>query len=356
MQVKPFDIRHQRLFQQGLIETPFSTPEEVVAWLGAVQAQEYGPAKWSLGMRTQTAADDVIEQAFNKGRILRTHMMRPTWHFVTPEDIRWIMELTAPRVHALNAYMYRKLELDEALLVRCNDLLAGILEGGKYLTRKEIGLRLAEHGIEANGNHLGYILHYAELELVVCSGPRRGKQQTYALLDERAPQGKSLVGDEALAELTHRYFTGHGPATDGDFAWWSGLTLTDVRQGLDMVRSDLNHEVIDDQTYWFARDMELRAKPEQAAFLLPTYDEFLIGYASFDRARRAGLPDGVDLSFDSTIVVEGLVVGSWRRTFKTSEVVIELALSRDLTLSERKAVDAAVERFGAFMGMAVRYA
>ncbi len=349
------NIPHERLYQQGLIDTPFSTPEEVVAWLGAVQAQEYGPAKWSLGMRMVQAADDVIEQAFNEGRILRTHMMRPTWHFVTPEDIRWIMELTAPRVHALNAYMYRSLELDEGLLVRCSDLLAGMLGGGKHLTRKEIGLKLAEHGIVADGNRLGYILHHAELELVVCSGSRRGKQLTYALLDERAPQGKSLTGDEALAELTRRFFTGHGPATDRDFAWWSGLTLTDARRGLDMVESDLSHESIDDQTYWFDSDMERRATPEQVAFLLPTYDEFLIGYASPDRALLAGITGGVTLNFDSTIVIDGLVVGSWRRTFKTNEVVIEFAPLRTLIPAEHEAMIAAAERFGAFLGMTVRF-
>jgi hypothetical protein len=346
-------IVRQRLAQQRLSQNPFPTPGEVVAWLGAVQAQDYLGAKWALGLRMQKATDDVIERAFNDGSILRTHVMRPTWHFVTPDDIRWIVELTAPRVNAVNAHMYRQLELGEALFSRSNAVLAKALQGGRQLTRAELGSALAEAGIAAEGMRLGYIVHRAELDAVVCSGPRRGKQFTYALLEERAPRARILERDEALAELTRRYYTGHGPATVRDFAWWSGLTVADVKAGLEMAASDLTHEVIDGQTYWFSASMPPAAKPSQAAFLLPTYDEFLIGFEAFDRARMGGLAANQNLAFDSTIVIGGRIVGSWRRTFKKGAVVVELAPFAPLTAAEGRAFVAAARRYGEFLGMSV---
>ena len=155
----PTAIALRRLYQQRLSQNPLATPDEVVAWLGAVQAQDYGGAKWALGLRMQHATDDVVEQAFTAGTILRTHLLRPTWHFVTPADIRWILELTAPRVNAVNAYMYRQLELDDALFVRSNAVITRALQGGQQLTRAELGSALAEAGIVAEAMRLGYIVH-----------------------------------------------------------------------------------------------------------------------------------------------------------------------------------------------------
>ncbi|MCI0395732.1 MAG: winged helix DNA-binding domain-containing protein [Chloroflexi bacterium] len=346
-------IALQRLYQQRLSQNQFATPGEIVAWLGAVQAQDYLGAKWALGLRMQNATDGVIERAFTEGTILRTHVMRPTWHFVTPADIRWMLELTAPRVNAVNAHMYRQLELDDALFLHSNVVIAKALQGGQQLTRAELGSALVEAGIAAEGMRLGYIVHRAELDAVVCSGPRRGKQFTYALLDERAPQARILQRDEALAELTRRYYTGHGPATVRDFVWWSGLTVADAKAGLEMVASDLTHEVIDGQTYWFSTSMPPVAEPSQTAFLLPTYDEFLIGFSSFDKSRAGGRGASKNLVFDSTIVIGGQVVGTWRRTFKQGTAVIELAPFAPLTTAEAEAVTAAAQRYGEFVGMSV---
>lgn len=346
-------ITLRRLSQQRLSQNPLHTPDEVVAWLGAVQAQDYLGAKWALGLRMQDATDYMIEQAFNNGTILRTHVMRPTWHFVTPADIRWLLELTAPRVNAVNAYMYRQLELDDALLRHSNAVIAKTLQGGRMCTRAELGVALAEAGIVAEGMRLGYIVHGAELDAVVCSGPRRGKQFTYALLDERAPHARRLQRDEALAELTRRYYNGHGPATARDFVWWSGLTMADVTAGLDMVAADLTHTVIDGQTYYFSASMPPAAEPPEAAFLLPTYDEFLIGFSSFDKSRTGGQAISQKVVFDSMIVIGGQIVGSWRRIFKKGAVVIELAPFAPLTAAEDAAIAAAAQRYGDFVGMPV---
>jgi len=351
----PADIGLQRLARHRLTGQHFATPEEVVGWLGAVQSQEYLGAIWSLGMRMDgSATDDVIERAFTEGTILRTHVMRPTWHFVTPADIRWLLELSTPRIKATIAYYDRQHGLDDALYVRCDEIIARALAGGKHLTRAELGKALADAGIVVEGQRLAHIIFHAELDAVACSGPRRGKQFTYALLAERAPTAKTLPRDEALAELTRRYFTSHGPATARDFSWWSGLTMADVRAGLEMVGSDLNHDEIAGQTYWFPASLSAVVEPSEAAFLLPTYDEFLVGYYGFGAALTGGRGGGGErTAFSATIVIGGRVVGNWRRTIVKGAAVVELAPFAPLAASEREAVFAAASRFGAFHGMSV---
>lgn len=348
------NIAFRRLFQQRLTQNTFATPGEVVSWLGAVQGQEYTDTKWAQGMRMAHAVDDDVERAFNEGQILRTHIMRPTWHFVTPADIRWIQALTGPRVHAGNAYMYRRLELDEDLLLRCNDLLAGALEGGKQLTRTELGDLLARQGIDTtDGMRLGYIIHHAELDALVCSGPRRGKQFTYMLLAERAPQARILPREEALAELTRRYYTGHGPATVQDFSWWSGLTIADVKAGIAMIADQLGSEEIDGQTCYFSALHPPAASPTSLAFLLPTYDEYVIGYANFNRSRTGGQELERTMVYDSTIVHGGRFIGTWRRTFQKNSVTIQLAPFRPFTPDQAEAVESAAVRYGQFTGLRV---
>jgi hypothetical protein len=348
-------IARQRLAQQRLTHNPCATPEEVVGWLGAVQAQDYAGAKWALGLRMHDATDDVIEQAFTDGSILRTHVMRPTWHFVTPSDIRWLLELTAPRVNAVNAYTYRQLELDDALFARGNTAIAKALQDSQPRTRAELGAALAAAGIDAAGPRLGHLMMRAELDGIICSGPQRGKQFTYALLEQRAPQSRRLPRDEALVELIWRYYTGHGPATAQDFVWWSGLTMADAKMGLALGAERLAHAVIDSQTYWFPASTPSPPPATEDAFLLPTYDEFVVGFAGFDKARRGGREAGAQVAFEAPLVIDGLVVGSWRRTIKQGTVVIDVAPFAPLTAAEREAVSAAARRYGAFWGMPVRH-
>jgi hypothetical protein len=350
------DIIHRRLHNQRLEGAAFEKPEEVVAWQGAVQAQDYGGAKWAVGQRVQGAGDSAVEQAFAKGAILRTHVMRPTWHFVAPADIHWLLALTAPRVNAVNAYMYRQLELDDRLFQRSNTAIAQALEGGQFLTRTELGTVLGQAGIVAEGMRLGYIVHRAELDAVVCSGPRRGKQCTYALLAERAPQAKTLERDEALAELTKRYFTSHGPAMAQDFAWWSGLTLADVREGLDMVKDTLIQETIGDRTYWLSPDGPAVKAPSPTAYLLPNYDEYLVSYRDNHlvfKPEYAQLFMMRNVVFSHFVVIDGRVVGTWKRTFEKKTAVVTLRLFEPLSEAQFQAIRAAADRYGRFLGMPV---
>ena len=355
--MKNFDITRLRLFNQRLSTTSFKNPDDVVGWLGAVQAQDYAGAKWALGQRIKNATDAAIEQAFNEGKILRTHVMRPTWHFVKPEDIRWMLALTAPRINALSAYYYRQLELDKDIFKRSNAVLTKALQGGKQLARAELTSLLQENGI-ATGELLRftYLIIRAELDGIVCSGARRGQQFTYALLDERAPHSPTLERDEALAILAKRYFTSHGPATLQDFGWWSGLTMADARKGLDSLKSELIHEVENGQTYWFADSAPPR-NPSLSACLLPDYDEYTVGYtdrsAIFDISHVKKLDSRGSELAQYVIILDGRIAGTWKRIIKKSEVVIELAPFSNLTKAENRAIVDAAARYGKFLGLSV---
>ena len=350
------DIAHRRLHNQLLTQPMFEMPEDVVRWLGAVQSQDYAAAKWAIGLRMQGVTDDIIEQAFTDGSILRTHVMRPTWHFVAPADIRWLLALTAPRINALNAYYYRKLELDDALFRHSNTVLANALQGGKQLTRSELASVLQQAGIAAdNLLRSTYIIMHAELDGIVCSGARRGKQFTYALLDERAPEARTLDRDEALAEFARRYFTSHGPATLQDFVWWSGLTLADARICLEMVTSQLMHEVVDGQTYWFSTSTLPAKDISQTVYLLPNFDEYIVGYtdrsAVFDASHTNKLDSRGNILFNHTIVLDGRVVGNWKRTMKKDTVILTPSLFTPLNEAETRAFTTSANHYGTFLGM-----
>jgi hypothetical protein len=351
--VVPRAIAAQRLRQQRLTQNPLPTADAVVDWLGAVQAQDYAGAMWALGLRMQQATAAHIEQAFHAGTILRTHVLRPTWHFVLPRDIRWMLDLTAPRIRQRMAPNDRHLELDAALIARSTDVLASALAGSRYLTRAELGAVLADAGIAAAGSRLAHLLMHAELDGIVCSGPRRGTQFTYALLAERAPQAHALPRDMALATLTRRYYTGHGPATIHDFAWWSGLTIADAKDGLALGGSALTSEDLDGQRYYWAAARPPAAEPTSTAFLLPTYDEWLVGYRGFDQARRGGPAASGPLVYESPLVLDGTVIGSWRRIIAGDQVTIEVAPFRIPGSAEADAIAAAAQRYATFVGRAV---
>ncbi len=326
------DIAHQRLHNQLITRRTFEKPGDVVEWLGAVQAQDYAAAKWAVGLRLQGTTDDDIEQAFTRGAILRTHLMRPTWHFVSPADIRWILALTAPRVNAVNAYYYRKLALDDAVFMHSNAVLAKALQGGKQLTRPELASVLQQAGIATDDlQRFTHIMMRAELDGIVCSGARRGKQFTYVLLDE--------------------------PATLQDFVWWSGLTVADARAGLEMVTSQLMHEVADGQTYWFSTSAPPAKDLSQAAYLLPNYDEYIVGYtdrsAVFDASHTKKLDPRGNVLFNHTIVMDGRVVGTWKRTLKKDAVIITPNLFAPLNEAETRAFVASANRYGTFLDLPV---
>lgn len=352
-----FDLVQQRLQNQQLSQPTFAEAADVVRWLGAVQAQDYAGAKWAVGQRMGASTDAIVEQAFTDGALLRTHVLRPTWHFVAPADIRWLLMVTAPRVHALNAYYYRQVGLDDDCFARSRAVLIKNLQGGQQLTRAELKTALTAAGIATEMTlRVNYIMMWAELEGIICSGARRGKQFTYALLEERAPQVKHLTYEEALAELTRRYFTSHGPATVKDLVWWSSLTIAEAKAGLELVKTELQSEVIGDQTFWFAPAMSDTKTTEPCVYLLPNYDEY-ISYA--DRSaiipteHAALMNPRENAAFSHLVVYNGQIVGTWQRTITKHRVSLTYQSFVPLSPPVQETVMDAARHYETFLGLPV---
>jgi Winged helix DNA-binding domain len=346
------DIARLRLHSQRLAADALARPEDVVQWLGAVQAQDYAAAKWALAQRTSGIDAAGFDRLFDDGAILRTHILRPTWHFVLPADIRWMLELTAPRVHAASAYYYRTLGLDALTFARSNALLAEVLSGGRQLTRAELAQALEDGGVDASGLRLGFLLMHAELEAVVCSGARRGKKQTHTLLDDRVPKTTSLDGDEALGALAHRYFTSHGPAQLRDYCWWSGLTVTQAKLGIEHAGPRLAQRELDGKAYWFDPALDALRPVAGTLHLLPNFDEYLVAYkdrsAALDPSRGATTVTDV---LGNVIVSDGQVIGEWRRAVAGGRVTIEAAVGAPPSTVETQALRRGCEDYGRFVGM-----
>jgi hypothetical protein len=325
MYMKSQDIEVQRLRNQQISGTHCNSPEEVVAWMGAVQAQDYAMAKWALALRLKKATDKSIDRVIDEGRIVRTHLLRPTWHFVAVEDVRWMMQLAAPHMNKLAGSMYRQLKLDDEVFGKTNDIIGKLLADGSHLTREEIIAEVNRAGIETDNLSATHIMFRAELDMVVCNGARRGKKFTYALFDHRVPAAPSFSREEALAMLAERYFRSRGPATLQDFVWWSGLSVTDSKIGLEAVRGKFNSVQIANKEYIFPEPAKSVRVPK--ALLLPCYDEYTVGYADRSAVMNDELaknPDSGNGIFKPIMVTKGKMTGVWRRTEKKDQIVIEM--------------------------------
>lgn len=341
-----------RLGNQKITKSLWKNPTDVVSWFGAMQAQDFAAAKWAIGLRTIHQTDAAIEQAFNEGKILRTHVMRPTWHFVTPKDIRWMLALTSPRVHAFNGYYYRKSGLTKDIFQKSNLIIRKLLQGGKQLTRLQLNTALEHEHIPTQELGLTYTLLQAELDGIICSGPRIGKQFTYMLLDERVPESNKMDRDEALGELTKRYFQSHGPAQIQDFVWWSGLTTSDVKRGIEIAK--LQKEIINQKTYWLVKHTE--EKIIQSVKLLPPFDEYFVAYK--DRSDILDERYKKHMNFNGgmitgAITINGIIAGTWKRVFKKKEVIISLQPFTAFEKEEYEKIKKEANAYGNFLSLPV---
>jgi hypothetical protein len=349
------DICQQRLRNQHLASPTLKDPVEVLKSLVAIQGQDYAGAKWALAQRTRNCTEDQVEQALTDGRILRLHMMRPTWHFVSPDDIRWLVELTAPRVNAACSSYFRKSELDDKLLRRTNKLITKALSGGHQLTRSELRDAVASGGIEpGDSTRFGHILLRAELDGLICNGARKGNQFTYALVAERAPQSRILERDEALGELTSRYFSTRSPATVHDFVWWSGLKIADAKRGIEINSGRLQGRSINDKQYWFSVEKTpAKQSSTRRVHLLPLYDEYFIAYKDRSAAVHPDanrLQGKTSLVFDPPMVMDGRSVGVWERVLGRSSVKIKLQPFIQLKSRDRADFREAAASYAEFLG------
>lgn len=341
-------IAQRRLGSSGLGRARM--PREAVASMGAVQAQDFGGALWALGLRTGED-EAAVGRAFDAGEILRTHVLRPTWHLVAPKDLRAFQALTAPRVRMLLRTTDAKLGLDAATLRRAHAVLERELDGAAR-TRDELAAALTKAKLACTGTRLVHVMMHAELDSMICSGPRRGKQHTYALLDHRVQSTPIPSRERILGDLTGRYFASHGPARAIDFAWWSRLTLADVRRGIELAPGIVN-ETIDGVEYFRAR----RSAPGRGPtfLLLPCYDEMLVAYrdrtASVEARTAKRLGDGEMLLRKNVVVRDGIVVGTWTRTLARRGVSVAVTLVDAPTRADREAIVKQAERYGAFLGL-----
>jgi hypothetical protein len=350
----PIDIANRRLHNQRLEGERFALPAEVVGWLGCVQSQDYGPAKWSVGERTRGATDAALDQAFSAGKILRTHILRPTWHFVLPTDIRWMQQLTAPRVHAQNAYYYRQSGLDEGTRERVNRLIVYALRGGNHLTRKELEGVLLGGGIVLKGLGMAYAVMQAELDCVICSGALKGRQQTYALFEERVPDAPAFSRDEVLGELAMRYFASRGPATAKDLRFWSSLPLADIHRGLEIAGARLRRDEVDGLTLWSAPGEAPPPLPSPSVHLLQGLDEYFVGYGeSRTFCDQSGArPSLVDRAiYNGALILDSQLAGHWKRAVSKRAVTFQVALRAPFDEARMQALQTAADRHGEFLGV-----
>lgn len=343
----------QRRLAGQLVTNPVASLVEAVAWLGAVQAQDYGLSPWALGLRSQGATAAMVDRAVADGSIVRTHAFRGTWQYIARDDARWMLALVADRVVKGSAARYRAMGLDERTLRRAEDVLRDATGGGAQLTRAEIAAALQRARIATDGHRLSHIIGRAELDAVICSGGRRGKQPTYAAFDERVPQAAARSRDSAFAELARRFFRSRGPATMRDFLWWTGLAAAEVRAGHAAIAGELACADVDGATYWWHRDAARgRSRTASIAHLLPAFDEYLIGYSDRcdvlhpDHVRAINNGGGF---LAAIVVVDGHVAGTWSRSFERAGLTIDLAPLRAWKRAARAAITEAAERYAAFV-------
>ncbi|MBS7256696.1 winged helix DNA-binding domain-containing protein [Flavobacterium branchiicola] len=320
------EISHHRLVSQKLYKTSSNSPQEIVQHLGAMQAQDYAMAKWAIGSRgTSTEAE--IEEAINSGKIIRTHILRPTWHFVSADDIYWMLDLSAPQVKRFTNSASKKYGYDAKKLDQANNAIQKLLAGNNHLTREEIMLELNIKKTSSDDFLSAAIMMNAELDGLVCNGRMKGKQITYALLEERVLKPiTKLSKEEALSKLALRYFESHGPATLLDFSWWSGFPPTICKIAINAIELQLNNITIDNQQYWFKKEYSDADNFCESVHFLPAFDEILISYKTREVAilsehqSKAFTNNGI---FKPVIMENGKVIGVWKRTIKKDHAKIE---------------------------------
>lgn len=350
--MKLIDVATSRLITQQIAGTRFKTIKDLVGWMGAMQAQDYAMSKWAIGVRLPSLTEQKVEAAIDNAEIIRTHLLRPTWHVVSADDIYWMLELTAPQIKASLKSRHKDLGLSETVLAKSNAIIEKSVSGGKSLTRDELMGEIKKEKILTDENRLSHLLMWAELSGIVGSGTSKAGKQTYALLEERVPKPKPMTREETLEKLAKKYFTSHGPATLQDFIWWSGLSVGDAKSALEMAKPGLVSETIDSQIYWFENSFSMPLPEKDSVYLLPAYDEFIISYKDrtasllFEHNNLTISNNGI---FRPVIVVDGQVIGLWKRTVKKGKVLVETEFFERPNQITKQLIENAAMQFGNFL-------
>jgi hypothetical protein len=343
-----------RLNSQMLLPESAWSVQEVVSRMGAMQAQDYTSMKWAIGCRAQGSTENEVEAALDNGNLLRTHVLRPTWHVVAANDIRWMVELTAPRIRNRMKPRDRQLGLTPEIIKKSKSILVKAMEFGNHKTKEELDLLWKEASIPTTEYRDAHLLMHAELDGLICSGKSIGKNRTYALMDERVPERQQVSRDEALARLATSYFNGHGPATMQDFIWWSGLTVGEAKQALESVKFEFQSETVGSQTFLFPNNVFVPAPQKDLVHPLPAFDEFIIAYQDRtatlipEQFQKIVSNNGV---FRPALLLDGKVVGVWSRAAKKDRIDVEITLFMVLRPQILENIKDAFVRYGHFHGL-----
>ncbi|HEY1040639.1 MAG TPA: winged helix DNA-binding domain-containing protein [Bacteroidia bacterium] len=346
-----------RLSSQQLTLTKYKKVKDLVYFMGAVQAQDYSMSKWAVGRRLPGITDAEVEASINKGEIIRTHLLRPTWHLAAAEDVKWMLQLSSPQIKTLMRSANKQLELDDKVFAKSNAVIEKAVSGNKHLTRDELSEKLEDAKISTQGLRGIHIFLQAEMDTIICSGAIKNKKITYASLAERLPKTKDITKEEALVKLVQRYFASHSPATFRDFVWWSGLSVGDAKKGFEAVKNKLIEERVGQEVFYIDPSVKPATK-KSSIHLLPAFDEYLISYKSRhvsihgDHQPKAFTNNGI---FKPIIVVNGQVQGTWKRTIKKDKVLMEFELFQKLKASVKQELEAEARNYGKFLGLQMEF-
>jgi len=344
------EIIRLRLQNQLLATSPFKDVYDVVKWMGAVQAQDYLGSLWALGLRIPKSTEVSIEKAIAERKIVRSWPMRGTLHYTPSEDLRWMQSLLAPRIVKKAASVYRQAELDNKIFLKSAKLITKALESNPVLTRDELYQVLEKEKISTGNTRGLHILVWAAHQGLICQANRQGKQFTFSLVDNWIPTTKPLDKEEALSRLAKTYFRSHGPATVHDFAWWTGLTISEAKQGIDSEKGNFSEIKIEKQSFWFLESTT--AKKISGVHLLPAYDEYTVAYkdrsAFLEEKHMAKARNGI---FSPCILLNGQIAGTWKRTLGKNNVHVETTLFTKISLAEKTSIQKEIIRYEKFLGI-----
>ena len=345
-------IANTRVLSQQLSKQSFDKPKDLVSWMGAIQAQSYEMSKWAVGIRTKSARISDVEEALQKGEILRTHILRPTWHLVAAEDIRWMLALSSKRIKAAIESYGKYLDIPNNLYSKSFHLIEKILEGNKSMTKQEIGEEITRSGITIDTIKMNHLIMQAEAEGIICSGIYQGSKNTYALLEERVAPAKKLEKEEALARLATKYFQSHSPASLQDFTWWSGLSITEARQAIKLIEPNLIADRFASENVYIHESYDKNIKTDNGLYLLPSYDEYLISYKDrttvldLQHHSKAFSNNGI---FQPVILHQGIIIGNWKKSIKKGGINIEASFFEQDTRIDNDLINKASERYKNFV-------
>ena len=345
-------IENLRTYGHQLADPVFDDAHALVSHMGAVQAQNMANSKWALGVRLRQPSLRLVQEAVDSGRIIRTHILRPTWHYVAAEDIRWMLDLTGKRVRTAFLHWFKRAWIDDDILARFYDAAGKLLTGTDGLTVHELATMLGQAGFDWNAEQVKYMLSFGEVDGIVCNGREKGRKHTYALLDERVPTAGSVSREEALSLLAQKYFRSHSPASPEDFTWWSGLTATEAGKAIRSIEKELIAGRYEGEKLYVHESCIRETAPDAGTHLLPPFDEYLISYKNrthvLDPKYAAKAYNNFG-TFQPVIFRNGKIVGNWKKVAKKGGVGVEAAFFTKADTVGKRELQTAIDRYTGFL-------